>query len=180
MIEFTPGYAITESGCVINLETGCIRKHTIRVGYPSVFIKGKNFHIHRLLAELYIPNPKNLPQVNHIDADRTNFSLSNLEWVTAKQNHRHAMYLGRHTCQTSPASKNARVKPEIPSDIKTSKSGIKGIQIHEGARGTKYRVFFNRGTRSKYLGSYSSLRKAKSVYKQAFLAQYGVLPKGYK
>ena len=47
-------------------------------------------YLHRLLAELFIPNPDNLPQVNHKDGNKLNCSLDNLEWVTNKENVVHA------------------------------------------------------------------------------------------
>ena len=49
--------------------------------------------IHRMLAEAFIPNPNNLPEVNHKDANRMNNSLDNLEWVTHGQNIKHSYSL---------------------------------------------------------------------------------------
>lgn len=59
-------------------------------GYPQVHLSkdGKSYDItiHRLIAEAFIPNPKNLPCINHIDQDRGNSVLSNLEWCTYSYN----------------------------------------------------------------------------------------------
>lgn len=59
-------------------------------GYCQVTLydntKRKKFLVHRLVAEAFIPNPDNLPQINHKDEDPTNNAASNLEWCTARYN----------------------------------------------------------------------------------------------
>ena len=52
-------------------------------GYFRVFLKGKNFCVHRLVAEAFIPNPLNKPFVDHIDTNIENNVVTNLRWVTA-------------------------------------------------------------------------------------------------
>lgn len=71
----------------------------LREGYPSVSLtnKGgvyKSHSIHRLLAKAFIPNPKNLPCINHINAIRNDNRLENLEWCTWSHNNREAYRTG--------------------------------------------------------------------------------------
>lgn len=54
----------------------------------------KDVQIHRMVAQLFIPNPENKPYVNHIDNDRSHNWVSNLEWCTAKENAMHASRMG--------------------------------------------------------------------------------------
>jgi DNA-binding CsgD family transcriptional regulator len=67
-------------------------------GYVKVrlSIDGKiyNRHIHRMVAETFIPNPENKPEVNHIDGNKKNNTVTNLEWVTRKENAEHAYRTG--------------------------------------------------------------------------------------
>lgn len=67
-------------------------------GYKQLYVQINRkrilFYIHRLVAKYFIENPLNLPEVNHIDGNKSNNSFINLEWVTRKENVNHAFDIG--------------------------------------------------------------------------------------
>lgn len=73
---------------------GPLSPYTNGNGYKYLDVFGingtkKSAKMHRLVAEAFIPNPDRLPQVNHIDEDKANNNVSNLEWCTCQQNIEH-------------------------------------------------------------------------------------------
>lgn len=90
-------YKITQEGIVINKTNGHILKpQPNSKGYLRVVIGGERKFVHRLVAEKYIPNPNNYQQVNHIDGNKQNNSVENLEWVSNQENRDHAVKNGLH------------------------------------------------------------------------------------
>ena len=100
-IDDCPNYYISGCGKVLSLNywnkkyPAIIKFSKNQKGYYLTNIKDKNgkrqsFAVHRLVAKYYIPNIKSKPCVNHIDGNKLNNNLCNLEWVTYKENMRHA------------------------------------------------------------------------------------------
>lgn len=89
-------YEVSRTGQVRNTQTAReLKGRPSGAGYLQVSLgAGIYRYIHRLVAKSFIENPRDLPQVNHIDGNKTNNQASNLEWVTASENLRHAYATG--------------------------------------------------------------------------------------
>lgn len=90
-------------------------------GYLSVILyknkKSKEFCIHRLVAETFIENLSNKPQVNHKDGNKHNNTINNLEWVTASKNEKHAWKIGLKTDEHIKKIAQNNSKPILQYDL---------------------------------------------------------------
>ena len=95
-IDGYPNYEVSDDGRIRSLDyqhtgkTHELSQKIDREGYKQVtiFNNGKRAHclVHRLVAQVFIPNPENLPEVNHIDECKQNNAVDNLEWCTRVYN----------------------------------------------------------------------------------------------
>lgn len=111
---FEGRYTISNKGIVRSLLTGKIMKQGItRFGYARINLrypnsrKFKSFLVHRLVAGNFLPNPNNYKEVNHIDCNRLNNNLDNLEWCDRSYNQKHSFKYGIHS---NKGNKNPNAK----------------------------------------------------------------------
>jgi hypothetical protein len=89
-----PSYLVGERGTIFGKKCKPLFVGVQNSGYNMVWLSDcgikKAFTVHRIVASTWIKNPNNFPQVNHINGNKQDNSVKNLEWVTAKQNVNHA------------------------------------------------------------------------------------------
>lgn len=135
--EKIPGYnglyLISNKGKVKSLhrKNPILLKQSIDTGYSRVTLtinyKTEIFRVHRIVASVFIPNPENKPQVNHIDGNKLNNDIKNLEWCTNAENQIHAYKIG--------INKNRKLsiehKEKMHSKIKRKVKNIDTGEIYE-------------------------------------------------
>ena len=122
----------------------------LRNGYPSVELskngKSKKFTVHRLVATHFLSNEGKAPQVNHIDGNKENNNVNNLEWATASENIKHSIENG--------------LRPKYHKGLKVIQKNHEGVELN---------AYKSIRSASKITGiNHSCIYKAcKGTYKQA-------------
>lgn len=122
---------IRKNGRKLSVKGRVLKQYDNGKGYMRVTFRFNNktisLRVSRIVATCFIPNPNNLPEVNHIDCNRSNNVVSNLEWCTHQENVAYSNKLG-HT-----AKHNAPKKPVIAVNLETLEVCLFESQ-HEAAR----------------------------------------------
>ena len=161
VVGFEDSYILSDKGEILSKDRMCtdaIGRKRFRKGVkinPDVAANGyyritlskngskKQVYLHRLLANHFIPNPNNLPQVNHKDGNKLNCDLDNLEWVTVQENVIHAYKNGliRHTCGEKHfnygkfGSESKKAKKVIATNVITNETKVYGSMIETKSDG---------------------------------------------
>lgn len=141
-------YLISNYGNVKSLYINKILKAGYNNGYLMVNLKSKMYYIHRLVATYFIENTNNKKQVNHLDLNKSNNSIENLEWCSAKENTNHYWNLVNNNIITP-------IKKKYRSRIKNDLTGINFYK-----RYNKWVFRININGKQKSLGYFKTIEEA--------------------
>jgi len=134
---------------------------TTKTGYKTVTLynKGKNVRsVHRLIAFAFIPNPENKPYINHIDENKANNHIDNLEWVTPHENCMHGTSIqrsaagkinGKHSKSVIQKDMSGKYIKTWPSMMEAERNGFCNSLICACCKG---RIKFHKNYKWEYEG----------------------------
>ena len=145
-------FEISQSGIIRNVKTKYIKSQYVSdTGYYMITIsknnKSKPYRVHRLLANNFIENPKKVKEVNHIDGNKLNNDLSNLEWVSHFGNMQHAFSSGLANntgVKNGMAKLNERKVREIKELLKQGISQYKIAKKYNVSRSAILKIHLNK------------------------------------
>lgn len=140
-IGFEDYLLVSSEGRVRSLRTGkVLKQQTSKAGRKSFTTrlngrksKSYNLSVHRLVAEAFIPNPDNKPEVNHKDTNPSNNTKDNLEWVTRAENMEHYLSSDKFkSLDNSQPSKRILDYDTLVEDFESSGLSMRGFATREG------------------------------------------------
>ena len=168
VIEINKNYSVDENGNVKNNKRNrLISQYNNKAGRGYMYVCLYNGHIkqgaygvHRLVAMAFIPNPRNLSQVNHKDGDTKNNNVSNLEWVSPLENVIHASRVLKVMTGYKKATER-KSKPVKQIDMKTNELAAIYKSVNEASRQT--------GVQTSYI---SNCATGKQKYAKGYFWEY--------
>lgn len=130
-------YVINKEGEIVNTNNNFLLRD-YKNGYPEVTLMSdsfipKKYRVHRLVALTFVPNDNNLPQVNHIDEDKSNKEVSNLEWTDGEGNIAHTLGKPVHKIDKNTGEILATYKSIAEAQRAMNKKGSSAI--HSACKG---------------------------------------------
>ena len=127
IINGVNGYKISNYGRVKNHKGRITEGSNHESGYLWVSIHPKQYLLHRLVVKVFIPNPENKKEVNHIDGNKTNACASNLEWCSPTENVKHAHDYGLNSNTKTIIQYD--INMNIMNEFKSQKEASKKLNI---------------------------------------------------
>ena len=165
-------YLVSSEGRVFSkYKKGVIAQEETKYGYLNVTLykngNGKTRKVHRFVAEAFIDNPDNKPQVNHIDGNKKNNNVSNLEWVTAAENMKHACKTGLYTSESARKGYKTRLKKYGQKYLSEKMS--KAAKKADAKKGYKTRLGKYGKSKIDEIAYRASMKAKESVQRKTFI-----------